>query len=249
MACDSTTGGGQGRVYVRHRGRTTVAQQRALKNLLPRYLLDLPTPSQVVQVTDDSDEAIAHLIAEAFERSAPLAIEIGFGNGSALLALARSHPDWNCLGIDVYRPGFGALMLACEGDEIANVRIVDAEASAFLDQLPAASVQRIQAFFPDPWPKKRHHKRRLVNATFAARAANCLAPDASLLLATDWADYAEQMLAVLDAEEALHGGVTPRPGDRPVTPFEAKAHAAGRPIADMAYRRVTAASRNLAPSR
>ena len=246
MAGDSTTGGGQGRVYVRHRGRTTVAQQRALENLLPRYLLDLPTPSQAA---NDGGEALAQQIAEAFERPAPLALEIGFGNGSALLALARSHPGWNCLGIDVYRPGFGALMLACEADEIANVRIVDAEASAFLDQLPTASVQRIQVFFPDPWPKKRHHKRRLVNATFAARAANCLAPDASLLLATDWANYAEQMLAVLNAERALQGGVAPRPSDRPVTPFEAKARAAGRPIVDMAYRRAANPSCNLAPSR
>lgn len=229
------TAGGEDRIHGRHRGRMTVAQRRALESLLPRYLLNIPTSAEV---TDDNGEATADEIAAAYGRHAPLAVEVGFGNGNALMALARSHPDWNCFGIDVYRPGFGALMLACAADEIANVRIVDAEANACLRQLPATSVQRIHVFFPDPWPKKRHHKRRLVNATFAARAANCLAPNGSLLLATDWPDYAEQMLAVLNAEEALRGGVAARPGERPVTPFEAKARAAGRPVVDMAYRRV-----------
>ena len=230
------TAGGEGRIHGRQRGRMTVAQRRALDGLLPRYLLQLPTPAKVA---DDNGDATACAIAAAYGRRAPLAIEIGFGNGSALVALARSHPDWNCFGIDVYRPGFGALLLACAAEEIENVRIVDAEASACLGQLPAASAQRIQVFFPDPWPKKRHHKRRLVNATFAARAANCLAPDGRLLLATDWPDYTEQMLTVLSAEEALRGGVAARPDERPLTPFEAKAHAAGRAVVDMAYRRVS----------
>ena len=135
-------------------------------------------------------------------------------------------------------PGFGALALACEREEIDNVRVLDAEASAFLGQLPAASVHRIHVFFPDPWPKKRHRKRRLVNATFAARAASCLEPCGCLALATDWQDYAEQMLDVLNAEAALRGGASARSSARPITPFEAKALAQGRNIVELTYRRV-----------
>ena len=226
----------------------TVAQQRAQEHLLPRYLLHLPPSStasagRAGEASGDCGETMQHLIADAFGRSAPLALEIGFGNGSALAALAKSHSDWNCIGVDVYRPGFAALALACEREELANVRIVDAEASAFLSQLPTASVHCIQVFFPDPWPKKRHHKRRLVNAEFAAGAANCLVPRGCLALATDWPDYAQQMLAVLNAEAALQGGVTARPELRPITPFEAKALAQGRAIVDMTYRRVAEAER------
>ena len=172
---------------------------------------------------------------DAFERRAPLAVEIGFGNGAALAALAQAHPHWNCIGVDVYRPGFGALMLACERDEVRNVRIVDGNALDLLERLPDASLRRIDVFFPDPWPKARHHKRRLVNADFAAQAAACLVPDGHLRLATDSADYAEQMQQVLGAEQTLAGGVSPRPAERPVTPFEAKALAQGRRIVDLAY--------------
>ena len=134
----------------------TRAQSRALEHLSPQYLLPLP------------DGAIGQAFwAASVKRSAPLAIEIGFGNGGALAKLAHTHPDWNCVGVDVYLPGFGALMLACERDGIENVRIVDTEALALLRRLEAASVHLINVFFPDPWPKARHHKRRLVNSDFA----------------------------------------------------------------------------------
>ena len=202
----------------------TSGQARALVELLPRYLLDLPTGPL------DQD-----FWAEAFGRRAPLAVEIGFGNGAALTETAKTHPHWNCIGVDVYQPGFGALLLACERDGIANVRIVDAEGTAFLGRLPAASLQAIHVYFPDPWPKKRHHKRRLVDATFAAAAAARLAPDGMLALATDWAEYAERMVEVLAAEPGLAGGVATRPAARPVTPFEAKAIKSGRPVVDLAY--------------
>ena len=175
-------------------------------------------------------------MAAAFGRQAPLAVELGFGNGAALVALAKAQPDWNCIGVDVYRPGFGALLLACERDEIGNIRIVDGEALDFIRRLPAGAVRQLNAFFPDPWPKKRHHKRRLVNAEFAVRAAACLAADGRLALATDWLPYAEQMQAVLDAETTLCGGPTPRPASRPPTQFETKAVAAGRSIVDLLYR-------------
>ena len=212
---------------MRHRGRATVAQARALDQLLPRYLF---TPPAAID---------ADVLAAAFDRSAPLAVELGFGNGSALVALAKARPDWNCIGVDVYQPGFGALLLACKHEEIANIRIVDNEALHFISHLPCASVRQLNVFFPDPWPKKRHHKRRLVNAQFAAAAAACLAVDGRLALATDWQPYAEQMQAVLDAEQGLRGGVAPRSMNRPLTPFESKGIAAGRSIVDLLYHRVS----------
>ena len=214
---------------MRHRGRTTVAQARALDQLLPRYLFAPPAAVD------------ADVLAAVFGRQAPLAVELGFGNGSALVELAKAQPDWNCIGVDVYQPGFGALLLACEHEDIANIRIVDGEALHFLGRLPCASVRQLNVFFPDPWPKKRHHKRRLVNAEFAALAAVCLAVDGCLALATDWQPYAEQMQAVLDAEKALRGGVAPRPTSRPLTPFETKGLAAGRGIVDLLYSRASSA--------
>lgn len=213
--------------YLRRRGRLTTAQARALDELSPRYLVALP------------DTAIGTgFWAETFGRNAPLAIETCFGNGAALAELAKSHPTWNCLGVDVYRPGFGALMLACERDEIDNVRIADTEVLSLLRRLEPGTVHRLSAFFPDPWPKKRHHKRRLVNADFAAAAVACLEVDGTLHLATDWEDYAAQMLEVLNAEPNLRGGVVSR-AERPVTPFEAKGLASGRRVFDLTYRRLS----------
>lgn len=212
--------------YLRRRGRLTTAQARALDELSPRYLVDLP------------EAAIgADFWRQAFGRDGPLAIETCFGNGAAVAALAKSRPKWNCVGVDVYRPGFGALMLACERDGLANVRIADAEVSSFLHRLEPGTVHRVSAFFPDPWPKKRHHKRRLVNGAFADAVAACLEVGGTLHLATDWADYADQMIEVLHAEPRLEGGVAARP-ERPVTPFEAKGLAGGRRVVDLAYRRI-----------
>ena len=219
--------GDSGRVHVRRRGRATRAQSRALEHLSPQYLLPL------------ADGLIGQAFwAASFKRPATLAIEIGFGNGGALAALAHTHPDWNCVGVDVYRPGFGALMLACERDGVENVRIVDTEALSLLKRLEPASVHLINVFFPDPWPKARHHKRRLVNGDFATAIAACLEPGGALYLATDWTPYAEQMLAVLAAEPELEGGETPRSTARPLTAFEAKGVAHGRPVVDLSYRRV-----------
>lgn len=214
------------RVYVRHRGRATAAQARALDELLPKYVIDVP----------------AHLDAgfwpDAFGRQAPLAVEVGFGNGSALVELAKHRPTWNCLGVDVYRPGMGALMLACEREELANVRIADGDALGLLGKLQAASVRQINVFFPDPWPKKKHRKRRLVNKEFAACAAACLEAGGELALATDCGDYAEQMLCALASAPLLDGGAAPRSPLRPPTPFELKALRAGRPVLDLNYRRI-----------
>ena len=220
-----------GRVRVRHRGRPTVAQARALETLSTRYLLDW----SAVLAAGFPANAFGSSDGEGVHKRA-LAVEIGFGNGNALAAFAAAHSDWNCVGVDVYQPGFGALMLACERESLTNVRIVNAEATTFLRHLAPNSVRAIHVFFPDPWPKKRHHKRRLVNAEFVAAAAACLEPGGALALATDDAGYAERMANTLDAEATLRGGVAPRP-ERPLTPFEARARAAGRAVVELAYRR------------
>ena len=212
--------------YLRRRGRLTPAQARVLDELSRRYLVELPNATLG-----------KGFWREAFGRGGPLAIETCFGNGAALADFAKSHPTWNCLGVDVYRPGFGALILACERDEIANVRIADSDVMSLLSRLEPGTVHRLSAFFPDPWPKKRHHKRRLVNGDFAAAVAACLEVDGTLHLATDWQDYADRMIEVLGAEPRLEGGVRARP-ERPVTPFEAKGLAGGRRVVDLAYRRM-----------
>lgn len=204
----------------------TAAQARALATLAPGYVVDAPA------------RGLSERLGAAFGRTAPLAVEIGFGNGDALAAFAKAHADWNCLGVDVYQPGFGALMLACQRDEVDNVRIVAAEGSTLLARLDAGSVRRLHVYFPDPWPKKRHHKRRLVDAAFAARAVACLASGGILRLATDWPHYAEQMREFLDAAPALAGGPAARPAGRPQTAFEAKAAAQCRRVFEFRYRRM-----------
>ena len=206
----------------------TAAQARALETLSDEYLLTLP-----------DGRIDSALWADAFKRAGPLAIEIGFGNGAALAQLALAHPGWNCVGVDVYRPGFGALMLMCQREGVDNVRIVEAEALSVIKRLAPGSVRLVNVFFPDPWPKARHHKRRLVNAEFAAAVADCLELGGTLSLATDWAPYAEQMAEVLAVVPTLAGGETERPASRPVTPFEAKGEAAGRAVVDLTYRRVS----------
>ena len=206
----------------------TAAQARALETLSDEYLLTLP-----------DGRIDSALWADAFKRAGPLAIEIGFGNGAALAQLALAHPGWNCVGVDVYRPGFGALMLMCQREGVDNVRIVEAEALSLIKRLAPGSVRLVNVFFPDPWPKARHHKRRLVNAEFATAVADCLELGGTLSLATDWASYAEQMAAVLAVVPTLAGGETERPASRPVTPFEAKGEAAGRAVVDLTYRRVS----------
>lgn len=212
--------------YLRRRGRLTTAQARALEEMSARYLVALP------------DTAIgAGFWRETFDRDGPLAVETCFGNGAAVVALAQSRSKWNCLGVDVYRPGFGALMLACERAGVGNVRIADTEVLSLLRRLEPGTAHRVSAYFPDPWPKKRHRKRRLVNGEFARGVSACLEVGGTLHLATDWEDYATQMIDVLDAEPRLEGGVAARP-ERPVTPFEAKGLAGGRRVVDLAYRRV-----------
>lgn len=178
---------------------------------------------------------------EVFGRSAPRVVEIGSGVGEATAVLAAARPEVDVVALEVWRPGVAATLgeLALAG--AGNVRLLSVDAVWCLEHLFApGSVSELWTFFPDPWPKKRHHKRRLVTPEFAALVGSRLVPGGSWRLATDWAEYAKQMRAVLDAEPALEGGAVPRWDERPVTKFERKGVTAGRGITDLRYRRVTA---------
>ena len=219
----------QGRVYIRRQGRMTRAQARALQRLLGRY-----------QISSATGEAPW---ATHFGRDAPLVVEIGFGMGHALLATAQRHPDWNCVGIEVYRPGIGALLNAIDAARVENIRIVEGDAREALATLfGAGALHRVMVFFPDPWPKSKHHKRRLINAGFAALIASRLAPEGQLHLATDWEHYALAMRTVLDAQPSLENLAGPgkfavRSDERPTTRFEARGVRLGHPVSDLLYRR------------
>jgi tRNA (guanine-N7-)-methyltransferase len=176
---------------------------------------------------------------QVFGREAPLIVEIGSGVGEATAVLAAERPSYDLLALEVWRPGV-AHTLGLVGEAGAdNVRLLSVDAAWALEHLVGpGQVEELWTFFPDPWPKKRHHKRRLVSPDFAALAASRLRPGGLWRLATDWAEYADQMQAVLGAEPLLEGGQVERWTDRPVTKFERKGIAAGRTIRDLAYRRV-----------
>ncbi len=176
-----------------------------------------------------------------FGREAPLIVEVGSGIGEATAALAADRPDHNVLAFEVWRPGVAETFLHLERAGATNVRLISVDAVWSVEHLLGpGSLAELWTFFPDPWPKQRHHRRRLVTETFAALAASRLAPAAVWRLATDWAPYAEQMTQVLDAPpllENLHEGPAPRWADRPLTRFERRGIRAGRTIVDLAYRR------------
>lgn len=178
-----------------------------------------------------------------FGRVAPLVVEIGSGTGDAVLASAAAHPEFDHLAVEVYRPGLARTIVLAAEHGLANVRVLQADARALIEGgLPAASVSELRVFFPDPWPKTRHRKRRLIDGAFATAAAHVLTPGAYLRLATDWCDYAGSMRKVCDAEPLLvaeHAQWAPRFIERPLTRFERKGLEAGRTIRDLVYRRRT----------
>jgi tRNA (guanine-N7-)-methyltransferase len=175
-------------------------------------------------------------LADWFGRTAPLIAEIGPGVGEATGVLAAARPDHDVLALEVWRPGVASGLAEVAAAGASNVRFSTVDAAWFLRHLvPEAGLEELWTFFPDPWPKKKHHKRRLVQPEFARLAATRLRPGGTWRLATDWADYAAQMRDVLDAEPLLTGGVVERWAERPVTKFERKGLAAGRTITDLAY--------------
>jgi tRNA (guanine-N7-)-methyltransferase len=215
------------RSFVLRGGRITDAQQRALAELWPRYGIDYrPAPLDL--------DAI-------FGRHAPRVCEIGFGNGEHLAALAAAHPERDHLGIEVHRPGVGRLLLALSQLDIGNVRVICEDAVQVLEhQIPPAALDEVMILFPDPWPKKRHHKRRLIQPEFVEVVGTRLAPRGVLRLATDWQPYAEQMLEVLSAAPAFRnaspqGTFAPRPSERAATRFERRGERLGHGVWDLVF--------------
>lgn len=213
--------------YSRRGSRFTPRQQQAWDSHADAWVI----PDAAV---DDPGFALT----DWFGRQAPLVVEIGCGVGEATGPLAAARPGYNVLAFEVWRPGLADSLGSVAAAGARNVRFLGVDAVwSFEHLLGPGALQELWSFFPDPWPKTRHHKRRLVTPAFATLAADRLAPGGVWRLATDWPDYADQMRAVLDAEPTLSGGITERWGDRPSTRFERRGLAEGRSITDLAYRR------------
>jgi tRNA (guanine-N7-)-methyltransferase len=215
------------RSYVLRAGRMGTGQKRALQELAPRYVLPY-TPQPLDW-------------AAAFGRSAPVVLEIGFGMGDATAQIAQGRPDADFIGVEVHEPGVGALLQRIEERGLGNLRIVQHDAVEVLKHMIApASLAGVHVFFPDPWHKKKHHKRRLIQPPLVALLASRLAPGAYLHCATDWQPYAEQMLQVLGAEPLLANtaaGYAPKPGYRPLTKFEQRGLRLGHGVWDLVFER------------
>ena len=189
-------------------------------------------------VPDEAVDEPGFSWAQVFGREAPMVVEIGSGTGEATAALAATRPDVNVLALEVWRPGVAETLGRVADAGLDNVRLCGVDAVWLLEHLVAPdSLDELWTFFPDPWHKAKHHTRRLGAPAFASVAAARLRPGAWWRLATDWAEYAEQMVEVLDAEPLLEGGVVERWAERPVTKFERKGLAVDRPVTDLAYRR------------
>jgi tRNA (guanine-N7-)-methyltransferase len=219
------------RSFVLREGRLTAGQERAFRELWPRFGVDWQ-PGEAL----DAQALLA--------TARPITLEIGFGDGDSLAAMAAAAPERDFIGLEVHRPGVGHLLLALEQQGLTNVRVLRADATALLEAgLPSASLDRVQLFFPDPWPKKRHHKRRIVQPGFVAAVARVLQPGGTFHLATDWTPYADWMLAMLDGAPELFensagpGQFSARPAQRPITKFERRGQRLGHQVHDLIYRR------------
>jgi tRNA (guanine-N7-)-methyltransferase len=219
------------RSYVLRAGRTGPGQQRALAELGPRFVL----PFQAAPLD----------FAAAFGRTAPAVLEIGFGMGDATAQFAAAHAARDLLGVEVHPPGVGALLKRIGEMGLTNVRIVQHDAVEVLQQMIVpASLAAVHVWFPDPWHKARHHKRRLIQPPFVELLVSRLAPGGTLHCATDWQPYAEQMLEVLSAaagltNSAAEGGYAPQPAWRPGTKFEARGRRLGHGVWDLVFTRTT----------
>lgn len=220
------------RTFHPRRGRMGPRQREALERLWDRLAVTVP---------DGPGEPLD--VAALFGRAAPVVLEIGSGMGEATLAQAGADPERDYLAVEVHTPGIARLLSEVDALGLHNVRALRADALEVLrHRLAPASLAGIHVYFPDPWPKARHHKRRIIQPAHTALLAGALEPGGRLHCATDWPDYAEAMLAALRAEPLLENtapGYAPRPASRPVTRFEQRGIAAGRPIADLVFRRRT----------
>jgi len=215
------------RSFVLRQGRMSPAQTRAVELLMPRYGLPF-------------DEAPLDA-RRAFGRDAPLVLEIGSGMGETTAAIAQAQPQTNFLAIEVHLPGVGALLARLDTTQITNVRVIRHDAVDVVEAMIApSSLAGIHVYFPDPWPKKRHHKRRLLQPPFVHALALRLAPRGYLHVATDWAPYADEILTTLAAEPLLVNGAqgfAPQPPWRPRTKFEARGEALGHEVFDLLFER------------
>ncbi|WP_148611420.1 tRNA (guanosine(46)-N7)-methyltransferase TrmB [Nocardioides rubriscoriae] len=218
------------------RVREVLTYSRRGSRFTPRQAAAWEAHHDAWVIPDEAVDEPGFSWARAFGREAPLAIEIGCGIGEATAALAATRPGTNVLALEVWRPGVAETLGRVAEAGLDNVRVCGIDAVWLLEHLVEPdSLDELWTFFPDPWHKAKHHKRRLVAPAFTATATQRLRPGGRWRLATDWAAYAEQMVEVLDAEPALVGGVVERWSERPVTKFERKGLAAGRTITDLAY--------------
>ena len=216
--------------FVVRAGRITASQERALEELYPKYGVQI-----------ESNKYIN--IDETFGRKAPLVVEIGFGMGKSFVQMASEDKDSNFLGIEVHPPGVGSCLKLIEEQGLNNVRVIKHDAFEVLQEhLKPESIDIIQIFFPDPWPKKRHFKRRLINDDFIAMIAPLIKRGGQIRMATDWQEYAEQMLEVMNRAQgfsntAADGTYIPRPAWRPLTKFEARGERLGHGVWDLVFKR------------
>lgn len=218
------------RSFVIRNGRMTPAQTDAIDRLLPRFGI-----SYCESPID---------IRQQFCREAPIWLEIGFGNGDVLHNVASGHPDIDLLGVEVHAAGVGHALLGIEQQELSNIRIIQHDAIEVLDNmLPDSSIDKVLLLFPDPWHKKRHHKRRILQKDFLNGVARILKKDGILHCATDWAEYGEWMIERLEDDARFQNIVGPglpadRPEWRPLTRFEKRGHRLGHTVVDLTYRKV-----------
>ncbi len=222
--------------FVRRSARMNPSQERAWRDHRDTYLVEIARGPMSTSV--EPQEALDW--AEIFARTAPTIVEIGAGNGDSLVATSAAHPVMNVIGFEVFEPALASTFAKLAAKNLSNARVVLADGVQGLRWLvPSGSLEAVHAFFPDPWHKARHHKRRLVRPETCELIADRLRPGGVLRLATDWEDYAFAMREVLDASSLtnVHDGWAPRFDERPVTKYEARGLAAGRVVYDLCYRR------------
>ncbi|NQY27537.1 MAG: tRNA (guanosine(46)-N7)-methyltransferase TrmB [Piscirickettsiaceae bacterium] len=218
------------RSFVRREGRLTPGQERALKELWPQFGID------------DGEDNLD--LVQLFGRDAPIVFEIGFGNGSSLATMAENQPDTNFIGVEVHRPGVGHLLKLIKEKKLTNLRLACTDAVELLkDRVADNSLDRVQLYFPDPWHKKRHHKRRIIQAAFVNLLTHKIKSGGYLHMATDWQHYAEQMLDDLSNNVdfvncANDTGYIDRPDYRPLTKFEQRGQNLGHGVWDLLFKRV-----------
>jgi len=219
------------RSFARRKGRVTKRQLQGLQSEASSYQLMVQAGERLHTDT-------------LFQRDAPCFLEIGFGNGDVLIHMAKQQPQANFIGIEVYEAGIGNTLAVIQEEQIRNIRIIQDDAVLILrDHLMPESLAGVHLFFPDPWPKKRHHKRRIVQTEFLDLVINALQPDGYIHMATDWQPYADHMLNTLMQESRLQNQASTkeyieRPSTRPITKFEARGHRLGHGVWDLLFKKI-----------